>query len=38
LITPALARRKQRAPGTDVVVSRQPETYRSLTEPLAVCL
>ena len=38
LITPALARRKQRAPGTDVVLSRQPETYRSLAEPLAVRL
>jgi predicted amidohydrolase len=29
-VNPALARWKERAPGTDVVFSRQPATYRSL--------
>ncbi|HET9200092.1 MAG TPA: carbon-nitrogen hydrolase family protein [Dehalococcoidia bacterium] len=31
LINPAWARWKERAPGTDVVLSRQPETYGQLT-------
>ncbi|MEX2238174.1 MAG: carbon-nitrogen hydrolase family protein [Dehalococcoidia bacterium] len=39
LINPAMARWKERAPGTDVVLSRQPETYGALVAaptPIAV--